>query len=84
MTQPRLYHARIIMDEKSINRINELARKKKSEGLTEEEQNEQKELYRQYIDEFKASLRTQLENTDVETPDGKIRTLSEFRKKDAE
>lgn len=69
------------MDEKSINRINELARKKKSEGLTEAEQREQKQLYRQYIDEFKSSLRSQLESTDVQTPDGKIRPLSEFRKK---
>lgn len=69
------------MDEKSINRINKLARKKKSEGLTEAEQREQKQLYRQYIDEFKSSLRSQLESTDVQTPDGKIRPLSEFRKK---
>lgn len=69
------------MDEKSINRINELARKKKSEDLTEDEQKEQKKLYREYIDEFKSSLRSQLENTDVQTPDGKVRPLSEFNKK---
>ena len=71
----------IIMDEKMIKRINELAKKKKSEGLTDIELKEQKQLYRQYIDEMKSSLKAQLENTDVETPDGKITPLSDFRKK---
>ncbi len=69
------------MDEKMIKRINELAKKKKSEGLTDIELKEQKQLYRQYIDEMKSSLKAQLENTDVETPDGKITPLSDFRKK---
>ena len=45
-----------------IDRINELAHKKKTEGLTEEELGEQKMLYRSYIDAFKANLRSQLEN----------------------
>ena len=44
-----------------IDRINELAKKKKAEGLTEEEAAEQKVLYREYIDAFKANLRAQLE-----------------------
>ena len=69
------------MDEKMIKRINELAKKKKSEGLTDIELKEQKQLYRQYIDEMKSSLKAQLENTDVETPDGKITPLSDFKKK---
>ena len=45
-----------------IDRINELAHKKKTEGLTEEELGEQKMLYRAYIDAFNANLRSQLEN----------------------
>ena len=45
-----------------IDRINELAHKKRTEGLTEEELGEQKMLYRAYIDAFKANLRSQLEN----------------------
>ena len=36
-----------------IERINELAKKKKSEGLTDEEAAEQKKLYKEYIDAFK-------------------------------
>ncbi|MBR3300897.1 MAG: DUF896 domain-containing protein [Clostridia bacterium] len=48
------------MEQKKIDRINELARKQKSEGLTEEELAEQKALRREYIDSFKASLVSQL------------------------
>ena len=47
------------------DRINELAKKKKAEGLTEEEAAEQKVLYREYIDAFKANLRAQLEMIEV-------------------
>lgn len=46
-----------------IDRINELARKAKTEGLTEEEIKERDILRRAYIDSFKASLVGQLENT---------------------
>lgn len=50
-------------DEK-INRINQLARKKKAEGLTTEEQAEQKKLYRWYLDNIRASLSAQLDNVE--------------------
>ncbi len=46
-----------------IDRINELARKAKAEGLTEEEIKERDILRRAYIDSFKESLVGQLENT---------------------
>ncbi|MGN1334065.1 MAG: DUF896 domain-containing protein [Anaerovoracaceae bacterium] len=48
-----------------IERINELAKKKKSEGLTDEEAAEQKELYKEYIDAFKANLKAQLELIEI-------------------
>ncbi len=51
------------MEQKKIDRINELARKAKAEGLTEEETKERDILRREYIDSFKASLVSQLENT---------------------
>lgn len=51
------------MTQEKINRINELAHKSKTVGLTEEEKNEQAVLRREYIDSFKASLIGQLENT---------------------
>jgi len=50
------------MDEKLISRINELSRKKKTVGLTDEEAVEQQELRRQYLDAFKKSFRTQLDS----------------------
>lgn len=68
------------MDE-LIKRINELAKKKKSAGLTKEEAEEQIELRQQYLDKFKEGFKQRLENIDVETPDGKVRPLTEFKKK---
>lgn len=50
------------MEEKKINRINELARKQREEGLTEEEKTEQAVLRREYIDAYKKSLAGHLEN----------------------
>ena len=50
------------MEEKKINRINELARKQREEGLTEEEKAEQVVLRREYIDAYKRNLVGHLEN----------------------
>lgn len=54
-----------MVTQEQINRINELAKKKKAEGLTPEEQAEQKVLYRAYIDAFKANLKAQLDNIEI-------------------
>ena len=52
------------MDQKQIDRINELARKAKSpEGLTEWEVAERAALRREYIDSVLGSLEGHLENT---------------------
>lgn len=59
------------MEQKKIDRINELARKSKTpEGLTEAEKTEQAVLRREYIDSVKASLVGHLENTTIVRPDG--------------
>lgn len=58
------------MDEKKINRINELARKEKSDGLTGEEKAEQARLRREYIEAYKQNLISQLENLYIVEPDG--------------
>ena len=55
---------------KVIERINELAKKAKSEGLSEEELAERDQLRRIFIDSVKASLTGQLENTYIVYPDG--------------
>lgn len=49
--------------QETIDRINELARKAKTEGLTQQELEERDRLRRVYIDAMKASLVGQLENT---------------------
>lgn len=56
--------------DKVIARINELAKKAKAEGLTQEELTERDKLRRIYIDSVKASLTGQLENTYIVYPDG--------------
>ena len=53
-----------------IARINELARKAKTEGLTQEELAERDKLRRIYIDSVKANLIGHLENTYIVRPDG--------------
>lgn len=53
-----------------IARINELAKKAKTEGLTEEETVERDQLRRIYIDSVKANLVGQLDNTYLVRPDG--------------
>ena len=58
------------MEQKKIDRINELARKQKAEGLTEEEKAEQLALRREYIEAYKRSLVSQLENIYMVEPDG--------------
>ena len=64
------------MTQEKIDRINALARKQKAEGLTEEEKQEQYVLRREYIDSFKRSLVSQLENTYIVEPDGTKRKVS--------
>ena len=59
-----------------IARINELAKKAKTEGLTEEEVAERDKLRRIYIDNVKASLMGQLDNTYIVEPDGTKRKLT--------
>ncbi len=58
------------MEQKKIDRINELAKKAKQGPLTEEEKAEREVLRREYIDSFKASLVGQLDNTYIQRPDG--------------
>ena len=67
------------MEHEKILRINELARKKKTVGLTEEELAEQAVLRKQYIAEFKANVEAQLQNVLVEQEDGTYRPLEKIK-----
>lgn len=63
------------MKQERIDRINELARKAKSEGLTPEEEKERDELRKEYIEAYRASLRSQLESIRVVDDKGNKRPL---------
>ena len=58
------------MTPEAIQRINELARKAKAQGLTPEEAQEQKRLRQEYMDSVRKNLVSQLENMSILEPDG--------------
>jgi uncharacterized protein YnzC (UPF0291/DUF896 family) len=70
------------MHQKRLDRINELARKQKSERLTEAEKAEQKKLREEYLADFRKTLRGQLENITFVEADGSLTPLRTLRKKD--
>ena len=67
------------MNKEKIERINELARKKKTTGLTEEEKAEQAELRHEYLAEFRESMKAMLDSTVIQEPDG---TRHKLKQKD--
>lgn len=69
------------MNQKRLDRINELAHKSKSVGLTEEEKEEQKVLRQEYLRDFRETLRGQIENITIVEPDGSLTPVSTLRKK---
>ena len=68
------------MEQKKIDRINELARKAKTEGLTTEETEERDKLRKEYIEAYRASLRSQLDSIVVVDEKGNKKPLK--KKKD--
>ena len=63
------------MTQEKIARINELAKKSKTTGLTDAEKAEQQALRQEYVADVKASLRAQLNNTSIQEPDGTIHKI---------
>ena len=54
-----------------ISRINELARKKRTSGLTAEETAEQKELYAKYLGNIRGQMKNMLDSIEfVDSPKG--------------
>lgn len=65
------------MTQEKIDRINELYRKSKAEGLTEAEKNEQAILRKEFIASIKKNVQSQLNNIDMVNEDGTIENLGE-------
>lgn len=64
------------METKRLQRINELAHKAKTEGLTEEETRERDVLRREYLAAFQKNLTAQLDNTYIVDEKGNKRKLT--------
>ena len=67
------------MTKESIDRINELARKSKTVGLTEEEKVEQAALRKEYLADIRKSLEATLSNVYFVEEDG---SQTKLKKKD--
>ena len=68
------------MTEEKIAKINELYKKSKNEGLTEEEKELQQQLRKEFIMSVKASLGSQLENISIVEKDGSITKVTKKTK----
>ncbi len=65
------------MEQKKLERINELARKSRTpQGLTAAEKEEQTRLRKEYIALFRGNLEAQLKNMVIVEPDGTERPVS--------
>lgn len=65
------------MKKEEIDRINELYKKSKAEGLTTEEKKEQELLRKRFIADVKGNLVAQLNNIDMVNADGTVENLGE-------
>ena len=65
------------MTKEQVARINELARKKKTVGLTEGELQEQAALRAQYLKDFREGFKQQLDNTYIQYEDGRKEKLTQ-------
>ena len=67
------------MDPKKVERINELARKKRTVGLTEGEVREQAALRQEYLEGFRANMQQVLDSVRLQCPDGTLEPLQKKR-----
>ncbi len=65
------------MNQQKIDRINELYRKSRAEGLTEAEKTEQAVLRKEFVANIRNNLKAQLDRIDMQNPNGSIYNLGE-------
>lgn len=68
----------------NIKRINELAKKQREAGLTEEEKKEQAVLRKEYIDSVVGNLKAELDNTYIIDENGKHKVEPKNKTTDGE
>ncbi len=68
------------MEKEKLERIGLLAKKKKKEGLSKTELDEQQALYAEYLGEIRRSFGATLENTVIKRPDGTVEKVKDRRK----
>ena len=69
------------MEEKNLERINFFSRLARERALTKEEEAEREMCRQKYREAFRAQMRTRLDNTTVEYPDGTRLSLKESAKR---
>ena len=75
-----------MLSKQKMSRINELAKKSKASGLSNEEAKEQSKLRKEYLETFRESMKGTIENTRVFDPEGnevtpkKIKDLQKKKK----
>ena len=62
----------MVISDKKLERINELAKKAKTVGLTEEEIAERDILRKEYLQNFRKRFESQIERIQILEPDGSI------------
>jgi len=64
------------MTKEEIARINELAKKSREEGLSDQEKDEQRALRQQYLKEFRGNFEAVLQGIKVQEEDGSVHPLT--------
>lgn len=59
-----------MLEKKKLDRINDLVRKERAEGLSDEEKQEQKALREEYINAFRSGMKNHIEGMKIVDPDG--------------
>ncbi len=68
-----------MLSKEKLDRINELAKKSKSEGLNEEEKAEQHALRQEYLTVFRSNFRQTLDSITIVDEEGNRRELKKYK-----
>ncbi|WLR43455.1 DUF896 domain-containing protein [Bacillus carboniphilus] len=68
-----------MLSKEKMNRINELSKKSKNEGLTNQEQKEQEGLRKEYLSAFRGNMKKTLKNVKIVDPKGNDVTPRKLR-----